>query len=158
MKKENSLRKHLIHLLKADGAHADFEAVVKDMPFDLQGKMPKGAEHSPWQLLEHLRIAQWDILEFTRNASHVSPEFPVGYWPTTQTPPDENAWEKSVKAFRADLAAIVELVENESNDLLAELPHTKDKTILQEVLLVADHTAYHLGALVLLRRLLGAWK
>jgi hypothetical protein len=101
-------------------------------------------------------FAQWDILEFTRDAKHVSPEFPDGYWPNAQAPPNERAWEKSAGAFRADLTAITELVANESTDLFARLPHGDGQTILREVLLVADHNAYHLGQLVLLRRLLGA--
>jgi len=136
----------------------DFEATVKDMPASLQGKRPKGGAHSPWEILEHLRIAQWDILEFSRDPKHVSPEFPGGYWPNTQTPPDENAWNKSVKAFRADLKAMADLVANEATDLFAPLPHGDGKTILREALLLADHNAYHLGQLVVVRRLLGAWQ
>ncbi|MGA8597545.1 MAG: DinB family protein [Bryobacteraceae bacterium] len=158
MKDDKVLREHLINLLKGEGAHVDFEGAIKDMPASLQGKRPNGAEHSPWEVLEHMRIAQWDILEFTRNAKHVSPEFPSGYWPSAQTPPNANAWAKSAEAFRADLAAVVELVENKSTDLAAPIPHGDGKTILREVLLVADHNAYHLGELVLLRRLLGAWQ
>jgi hypothetical protein len=158
MRNDNSLREHVLNLLKGDGAHADFEAAVKDLPASLQVKRPKGAEHSPWEVLEHLRIAQWDILEFTRNAKHVSPEFPSGYWPSAQIPPNEKAWDKSIDAFRSDLKAMCELIANESTDLLAPIPHAKDKTILREALLVADHNAYHLGEFVLLRRLLGAWQ
>ncbi len=158
MKDDKVLREHLTYLLKGEGAHVDFEGAIKDLPVSLQGKKPKGAQHSPWEVLEHMRIAQWDILEFTRNASHVSPEFPGGYWPSAQTPPADDAWAKSAQAFRADLAAIVELVENKSTDLSAPIPHGDGKTILREVLLVADHNAYHLGELVLLRRLLGAWQ
>ncbi len=105
-----------------------------------------------------MRIAQWDILEFTRNAHHVSPEFPGEYWPSAPAPPNEKAWDKSADAFRADLKAMCELVANESIDLLAPIPHGDGKTILREALLVADHNAYHLGALVLLRRLLGSWQ
>jgi hypothetical protein len=158
MRNDKSLREHVLNLLKGEGAHADFEAAVKDLPASLRGKRPKGAEHSAWEVLEHLRIAQWDILEFTRNAKHMSPEFPCGYWPSAQASPDEKAWEKSVDAFRSDLRAMGELVANESTDLFAPIPHAKDKTILREALLLADHNAYHLGELVLLRRLLGAWQ
>jgi hypothetical protein len=158
MRNDKSLREHVLNLLKGDGAHADFEAAVKDLPGSLQGKRPKGAEHSPWEVLEHLRIAQWDILEFTRKAKHVSPEFPKGYWPSTQAPPNEKAWDKSVDAFRSDLKAMSDLIANESADLLAPIPHAEGKTILREALLLADHNAYHLGELVLLRRLLGAWQ
>jgi hypothetical protein len=158
MEKDKSLREHLLYLLKGDGAHLDFEAAIKDLPASLRGERPKGAEHSPWEVLEHLRIAQWDILEFTRNPRHVSPEFPGGYWPSTQAPLDEKAWDRSVEAFRADLNAMAELVANESIDLYARIPHGNGQTVLREALLVADHNAYHLGQLVLLRRLLGAWQ
>ena len=158
MENDKSLREHVLYLLKGDGAHLDFDATVKDMPSDLQGKRPKGGAHSPWEILEHLRIAQWDILEFSRNPKHVSPEFPAGYWPSAQTPPDEKAWNKSVKAFRADLKAMADLVANEATDLLTPLSHGDGKTILREALLLADHNAYHLGQLVLVRRLLGTWQ
>lgn len=158
MPKDKSLREHLVELLKSGHAHADFETAIKCVPSDLRGKAPKGAEHSLWQLLEHMRIAQSDILEFIRNPDHVSPKFPEGYWPTSKTPPDEGAWDKSAKAFRADHKALIELAENESTDLLAKIPNGDGQTVLREVLLAADHTAYHLGAFVLLRRVLGSWK
>jgi len=158
MENDKSLRRHVVKLLKGGDAHAEFDTAVKNMPFSHQGKKPKGAEHSPWQLLEHLRIAQWDILEFSRNPKHVSPDFPDSYWPGKSAPPDEKAWEKSAAAFRADLKAMEDLVANESTDLFARIPHGDGQTILREALVLADHNAYHLGQLVLLRRLLGAWK
>ncbi len=158
MKKDTILNEHLQQLLKSDSAHQNFEAAVKDVPVSVRGKRPQGGAHSLWEILEHMRIAQWDILEFMRNAKHVSPEFPAGYWPATPAPPSEKAWDKSVDAFRADLKAILELVADDSTDLLAAIPHGDGKTILREVLLVADHNAYHLGELVLLRRVLGAWQ
>lgn len=157
MPKDKSLREHLVELLKGGHAHADFETAIKGLGPNLRGKRPKNAEHSPWQLLEHMRIAQWDILEFIRNPDHVSPKFPEGYWPPSKAPPHERAWDKSAKAFRADHNALIKLVENESTDLLAKILHGDGQTVLREVLLAADHTAYHLGALILLRRLLGAW-
>jgi len=158
MPKQKSLPDHLVELLKAGQAHTDFESVTKNWPADLQSVIPKNAEHSAWQLLEHLRLAQWDILEFTRNPKHVSPKFPEGYWPKSPAPPDKQAWNKSRQAFQADLQAMLKLVQNKSTDLLAPLPHGDGQTVLREALLLADHNAYHLGALVLLRRLLGAWK
>jgi DinB superfamily len=158
MKHDKALREHLVYLLKGDGAHSDFEGAVRDLPTSLRGKRPKGAQHSPWEILEHMRIVQWDILEFTRNANHISPEFPSGYWPNAQAPPSDEAWDKSVETFRTDLAAVADLVANESTDLLAPIPHGDEKTVLREALLVADHNAYHLGELVLVRRLLGAWQ
>jgi len=157
MKNDKALRDHLLYLLTDGGAHLTFDAAVKELPAVLHGNRPKGAEHSPWELVEHMRIAQWDILEFTRNPKHKSPEFPKGYWPETPTPPNEKAWEKSVNAFRADLKAMTELVANESTDLFAKIPHGDGQTVLREALLLADHNAYHLGQLVLVRRLLGAW-
>ena len=158
MPNDKSLRQHLVALLKGGSAHATFDAAVKDFPAKHYGKRPRGAAHSPWEVLEHMRIAQWDILEFSRNAKHVSPEFPDGYWPKTPAPADATAWTKSVQSFRADLKAMVALAENESVDLLARIPHGEGQTILREALVLADHNAYHLGELLLLRRLLGAWK
>jgi uncharacterized damage-inducible protein DinB len=153
---DNSLRKHLLSLLNAGNAHLDFDSAIKDFPADLRGKRPKGSPHSPWEILEHMRLAQWDILEFTRNPEHVSPDFPSGYWPTTPEPPNNKAWNKSADAFRADLKAMSELVANKSTDLFTPIPHGDGQTVLREALLVADHNAYHLGQLVLLRRQLGA--
>jgi hypothetical protein len=153
-----SLRKHLIDLLTGSNAHADFEAAVKNLPARLRGKTPKGAEHSPWQLLEHLRIAQWDILEFSRDAKHVSPKWPDDYWPKAAAPPDDKAWEKSVRAFRKDLKTFSSLIADPKTDLDAKIPHGDGQTLLREALLIADHNAYHVGQLILTRRLLGAWK
>src|SRR5271154_3251988 len=158
MAKDKALRQHMLNLLKGSDAHVAFDAVVKNVPADVRGKRPNGAEPSPWEVLEHLRITLWDILEFSRNSGHKSPEFPVGYWPGTQAPPNEKAWDQSVQAFRKDLEALCELVADESTDLLAIVPHGDGQTILREALLAADHNAYHLGELVLLRRLLGAWQ
>jgi len=157
MNTDQSLRKHLIFLLKEEGAHAGFDSAVKGLPANLRGKKPKGAEHSAWQLVEHMRLAQWDILEFTRNPKHKSPNWPDDYWPKSPVPPDDKAWDKSIRAFRADLKALEEIVSDPKTDFFASLPHAKDKTVLREILLVADHNAYHIGALVALRRLLGAW-
>jgi len=153
-----ALRQHLVKLLQGGEAHATFEQAIADLPADLRGKKPKGAEHSPWQLLEHLRIAQWDILEFSVDADHKSPKWPEGYWPAKAAPPDEKAWQKSARAFRRDLKAMCDLVANEKTDLFARIPHGDGQTILREALLTADHNAYHIGQLVLVRRLLGAWK
>jgi hypothetical protein len=116
-----------------------------------------GVPHTPWRLLEHLRIAQWDILEFSRNPRHVSPPFPDGYWPTGDAPPESAGWDRSVAAFRADLQAMQDLVADPATDLFAPLAHGDGQTILREALLMADHNAYHLGQLVVLRRALGAW-
>jgi hypothetical protein len=157
MKTDQILRDHLLYLLRGGGAHLDFEAAIADLPAGLRGGKPAGLPHTPWRLLEHMRIAQWDILEFSRNSKHVSPKFPDGYWPQGDAPPDGDAWERSVAGFRADLRAMQELVANPATDLFAPIPHGQGQTILREALLVADHNAYHLGQLVTIRRLLGAW-
>ena len=157
-KSDAVLREHLVKLLSGSEAHADFETAIKDLPAELRGKTPKGAEHSPWELLEHLRIAQWDILEFSRNPKHESPKFPDGYWPDQKAPADEKAWDKSVQAFRKDLKAFCVMVSDESTDLFAVIPHGDGQTVLREALLTADHNAYHLGQFILVRRLLGEWK
>ena len=156
--RDAALRQHLLELLHGGHAHADFDTAVRNVPTTLRGKRPKGAEHSAWEILEHLRIAQWDILEFSRNPGHQSPDWPGGYWPETAAPPDAKAWDKSVRAFRRDLKAMCDLVANPATDLYARIPHGSGQTILREALLTADHNGYHLGELVLVRRLLGAWK
>ncbi len=154
MENNKSLREHLIELLKGGSAHLKFEAAVKDLPSAVRGERPHNSPHSAWELLEHMRIAQWDILEFSRNPKHVSPEFPKGYWPATSAPTGESAWDKSVQAFRADLKAMIDMVADESKDLFAPIPHGDGQTLLREALLVADHNAYHLGQLVLLKKML----
>jgi DinB superfamily len=151
------VREQVIKLLAGGQAHATLEDVVKDFPAKLRGVKPKGAPHTAWELLEHMRIALWDILEFSRDAKHVSPSWPEGYWPKTQKPPSDAAWKKSVAAIRKDLAAMQKLVANPKTDLNAKIPHGTGQTILREALLVADHNAYHIGQLLLVRRLLGAW-
>ncbi len=143
--RDASLRQHLLNLLTGGHAHADFETAIRNIPPALRGKRPKGAAHSPWEVLEHMRIAQWDILEFSRDPRHNSPDWPGGYWPATPAPPDEKAWDKSVRAFRRDLKAMCELVADPSTDLHARIPHGDGQTILREALLVADHNSYHLG-------------
>jgi len=151
------LREQLVYLLKGGGAHVHFEDALENFPVNLRGKFVKGLPHTAWQLLEHSRIAQWDILEFSRNAKHMSPDFPGGYWPKTPVPPDDAAWDKSVKEFLRELAAMVKLVKNPRTDLYRSIPRGDGQTILREALLLADHNSYHLGQLVDLRRALGAW-
>ena len=154
---DRALRQHLLNLLDGGNAHLNFAKAVADFPPELCGLKPNGVPYSAWQLLEHLRIAQRDILEFSRDAGHVSPKWPEGFWPSSDMPPDETAWQESVKAFRADLSTLESLAKNPSTDLFARIPHGDGQTILREVLLAADHNAYHIGQLVMLRRLLGAW-
>jgi hypothetical protein len=152
------IREHVIYLLNGGGAHVRFDDVVKDLPEELRGVKPRGFPHSAWMLLEHLRLAQWDILEFSRNSRHKSPEWPKGYWPESEAPPSAAAWNKSIQQFRKDLKLLQDVVANPKTDLYARIPWGDGQTILRETLLVADHNAYHLGQFVDLRRLLGAWK
>jgi uncharacterized damage-inducible protein DinB len=158
MAESDALRQHLLDLLRGRNAHADFDTVVADFPSRMRGVKPPGAPHTAWQLLEHMRIAQSDILEFSRDAKHKSPSWPEGYWPKTEAPPSAASWNNSLRSFRADLKATAKLVADKKTDLFAQIPHGTGQTILREVLLVADHNSYHLGQLVLLRRLLGTWK
>jgi hypothetical protein len=150
------LRKHLIDLLDMKGAHVDFESAVRDFPAKLRGVKPAGAPHTAWQILEHMRLAQSDILEFSRDANHVSPDFPEGYWPVSETPPGNAAWQQSIKQFGHDLSEMKKLISNPKGDLNTPIPHGEGQTLLREALLVADHNSYHLGQLVMLRKILGA--
>jgi hypothetical protein len=154
---DRSLRQQLIDLLKGGNAHTTFDAVIDGIPSRLRGQKPPGLPHSPWMLLEHMRIAQWDILEFSRDKTHVSPAWPEGYWPPTEAPPNPAGWNASINGFRKDLRAIANLVANPKTDLHAPIAWGEGQTILREALLVADHNAYHLAQLVDVRRLLGAW-
>jgi len=154
-----SLRKELDRLLAGKGAHADFEAAVTDFPAKLRGVKPEGApSHTAWELLEHLRIAQSDMLEFSRDPKHVSPAWPAGYWPEKAAPGSAKEWERSVNAFRRDLDAMRKLVANPKSDLFTPFAHGEGQTLLREAMQMADHNAYHVGELIYLRRLLGAWK
>jgi hypothetical protein len=152
--KDEALREHLLYLLRGGGAHIKFDEVVTDFPVGLVNGRAAGVPYTPWQLLEHMRIAQWDILEFSRSASHVSPKWPDEYWPDKTKEASADDWRESAESFREDLRAMEALVEDPSTDLYARIPHGDGQTILREALLVADHNAYHLGALVTLRRAL----
>ncbi|HUJ81768.1 MAG TPA: DinB family protein [Candidatus Acidoferrales bacterium] len=154
---EKLLRDHLGRALSWHEAHVDWKKAVAGIPAKDQGKRPKGAERSPWELLEHMRLATWDILAFSRDPKHVSPDWPAGYWPKKPAPPNAGAWEKSVKALEHDLEEMRKLVNDPKTDLLAPIPGGTGQTILREALLIADHNAYHLGQLVFVRRLLGCW-
>jgi hypothetical protein len=152
---DQSLRDHLLYLLKDGGAHVGFDAAMGDWPVQLAGAKVANFPHTAWMLLEHLRIAQQDILEFSRNSKQVSPKWPEGYWPASEAPADENAWKASMAAFKKDLLAMQQLVGSLKVDLYARIPWGSGQTILREALLVADHNAYHLGQLVMLRKSIG---
>ena len=155
---EKALREQLRNVIAWGDAHVDWPEALRNFPAKLRGVRPPGAEHSAWELVEHVRIAQWDILEFSRNPKHVSPDFPSGYWPKSAAPPSAAAWEKSVKAFFRDRREMQKLVARPKTDLFAPIPGGSGQTVLREALLVADHNAYHLGQFILLQRLLGAWR
>ena len=154
---DGDLREQVVYLLKGGGAHVHFMDALEGFPPGKYGTFADALPHTGWQLLEHARLAQWDILDFSRNPKHVSPAFPSGYWPKTPAPANEKAWAESVAAFQRDLEEMVHLVRNPRTDLFAKIPHGQGQTILREALLLADHNAYHLGQLVDLRRALGAW-
>ena len=158
MNTDQSLRKHLIELLDGAQAHATFDNIVADFPAESRGVIPKGLPHSAWMLLEHMRIAQWDILDFSRNSKYKAMKWPDNYWPKSAAPPSAAAWEKSIKSFQNDLAAIKKLLSDPKIDLFAQIPWGEGQTILREAMLVADHNSHHLGQLIDVRRILGIWK
>ena len=157
MKHDNVLREYLVDLLAGGHAHLSFDKAIANLPVALRGAKHPGLAHTPWRLIEHMRIAQWDILRFCIDAEHVSPEFPTGYWPAGDAPLTASDWDESVTAFQADLKAMIDLVADPATNLFTPLAHGEGQTILREALLVADHNAYHLGQLVTVRRLLRAW-
>jgi len=152
---DQSLRDHLLYLLKGGGAHANFDDAMGDWPLQLAGVKVANFPHTAWMLLEHMRIGQWDIVEFSRNSKHVSPKWPEGYWPASEAPADEKAWIASMAAFKKDLRTMERLVSDRKVDLYARIPWGDGQTILREALLVADHNAYHLGQLAMLRKSIG---
>lgn len=155
---DRTLREHLIHLLEGGHAHATFDSAVRAFPVDRAGVRPPGLPYSAWELLEHLRIAQNDILRFSVSADYVSPKWPEGYWPSSPAPQTESQWARSVRAVRKDLAEFQALIRDPKQDLYRKFPWGTGQTLLREALLIADHNAYHIGQLVLVRRLLGIWK
>jgi uncharacterized damage-inducible protein DinB len=157
MKPNDSLVQHLVDLLDGGSAHSTLAHAVLDFPISRAGARPAGAPHSAWQLLEHLRIAQHDILKFSQGPGWASPAWPEGYWPASAKPAGAEKWNASLRAFRNDLANFKKLLRARSEELYDALPWGDGQTLLREALLIADHNAYHIGQLVLVRRLLGAW-
>jgi uncharacterized damage-inducible protein DinB len=152
-----SIRTIIARLLDWEDAHASFDKIVSNLPPKLRGQVSAGLPYSPWQLLEHLRITQRDILDFCVNASYKERDWPDDYWPRTKAPPRDSDWDESIESFRNDRDALKQLALDERIDLMAVVPAGEDQTYLRELLLVADHTAYHLGEMVVVRRALGAW-
>ncbi len=157
MDSDASLRQHLLALLNARQAHVTFGDAIADIPLEVRGTRPDSVPYSAWELLEHIRIAQHDILDFCQNSDYTQPDWPDGYWPDTPAPPSDAAWEQSVRQVRADRQAMSDLVADPNTNLHAEIPHGDGQTVLREAMLVADHNAYHVGQLVTVRRLLGCW-
>jgi len=155
MNNDQALREHLLSLMRGGNAHIDFDSLISDFPVDKINEKVECVPYTSWGILEHMRIAQWDILEFSRNPKHVSPPWPDGYWPPADSRADKAAWNRSIEDFRADLKAMEKLVADPATDLFAPIPHGNGQTILREALLVADHNAYHLGALAVIKRALG---
>ena len=153
---DQSLRDHVLYVLRGEGAHISFDDLVADFPVEKCGERVEGLPYTAWQVLEHIRIAQWDILEFSRDGKHVSPKWPEGYWPKPGDTGNEALWNQTVEKFRADLKQMESLAADPSTDLFAKIPHGSGQTILREVLLVADHNSYHLGALAVMSRILKA--
>jgi len=155
-----SYRQRIVELLTGGHAHVTFADAIANFPPELRGQRPNGASHTPWQVLEHMRISQWDILEFSRDPAHVSPKFPDGYWPVEGAPPDGRARDRCVARFHADLEAMKQMVATPKLDLHSRIRHPEAKphhTVAREALVLADHNSYHLGEMILLRRLLDAW-
>jgi uncharacterized damage-inducible protein DinB len=154
---DTEVRHHLVWLLEGGHAHTTFDEAVAKFPKDKIGVRPEGAPYSAWQLLEHMRLAQEDILRFSLSADWKSPAWPEGYWPKNPAPAHDSDWDKSIRAFRKDLAEFTALIRDSAHDLYHKFPWGDGQTLMREALLVADHNSYHLGQIVLVRRLLGIW-
>jgi len=157
MAADDVVREQLLALLRGGNAHMTFEEAIAEFPLARINDYPPNVPYTPWHLLEHLRIAQWDILEFVRNPAHISPPWPEGHWPAPTARADSQAWVATIAAFQADMQALQELVADPSTDLYAPLPHAAGYTILREILLVADHNAYHIGEFAILRQVMQTW-
>lgn len=157
METDTALREHLLHLLRGGNAHMAFDQAVADFPMDRINERPPNVLYTPWHLLEHMRIAQWDILDFMRNPDYREMRWPDDYWPAPDATADEAAWKQTLAAFRADLKAVEEIARDPHTDLAATIPHGTGQIILREILLVADHNAYHLGEVAILRQVMGTW-
>jgi hypothetical protein len=152
------MREQLVELLQGKGAHLSFEDAIAGLPAKMRGVKPPGMPHTIWRLVEHMRIAQWDILQFSKDGRHKSPKWPDGYWPDGDAPRDAKQWNDTVKQFKADLKEMIRMVKDKKVDLLAPIPGGQGQTVFREAMLVADHNSYHIGQIVMLRRTLGVWQ
>lgn len=151
---DKALREQLLQALRGDQSHIDFDSAIAGLPAELSGVKPEAAPHTAWQLLEHMRMAQHDILEFSRNPTHKSPKWPEGYWPPAATPPDKKAWELSAASFRKEAQEMADLISSPSQDLFAPIEGGTGQTLLREALVLAAHNSYHLGQLMYLKKIL----
>lgn len=158
MTNESVLRDHLGRLLAWEDAHVGYDAAVAKVPQELRGTRPANLPYSAWELIEHLRITQEDILDFCRNPDYRERAWPDDYWPSSAKPPSDAAWDESIRRYRNDRQALQAMAADSKLDLAARIPHGTGQTYLRELILVADHSAYHVGQLVMVRRLLGLWK
>jgi hypothetical protein len=157
MESEEILRKHLVDLLRGGNAHMPFEAAVADFPLQSMNTLPPNVPYSPWRLLEHLRISQWDILDFIRNPQYVWRKWPDDYWPANTARASQAQWNETIAGFQADLKSLDDLVADPVTRLTEEIPHAPGYTILREILVVCDHNAYHIGEFAILRQVMGTW-
>lgn len=155
MENDQYLREQLVYLLTGGGAHISFEDAIKNFPENKRGTRIPNLAHTAWQLIDHIRIVQWDIVEFIINPYHISPDFPSGYWPKESAPGNPDEWNKTLEEIRVDLNRMLELIQNVDNDLFVPIPHGTGQTLFREALLLADHNSYHIGQLVDLEKLLG---
>ena len=157
MPSDQVIREQLLALLDGGNAHMSFEQAVADYPAGHFNTRPANVTYTPWHILEHLRIAQWDILEFIRNPAHVSPDWPKGYWPDPAEESDQNQWKETISAFLSNLGSLRSIVKDSEIDLYAPSPHAPNYTIFREILVVSDHNAYHIGEFAILRQVMGTW-
>ena len=154
---ENSLIKNLEHLLDKGHAHVSLDDALKDLPFEVLGEKPGNLPYSIWQLTSHIRIAQWDILEFSRNENHISPKWPEGYWPAEAGPGSIAEWEKCMLQIKDDRKAFIKLLKDAGDQLYAPFPYGDGQSLLKEALVLADHNSYHTGEIIVVRKLLNVW-
>jgi hypothetical protein len=158
MSSDQVVREQLLALLIGGNAHMTFEQAVAEFPTEHFNTKPINVTYTPWHILEHLRIAQWDILEFIRNPDHVSPQWPVGYWPHPDESTDQEGWDKTISSFLSNLGSLRNIIKDPDIDLYAPIPHAADYTIFREILVVSDHNAYHIGEFAILRQVMGTWQ
>ena len=152
------LVKNLVDLVEKGNAHISLDKALENIPFSLSGERPGNLPYSIWQITEHIRIAQWDILEFSRNSKHVSPKWPEGYWPKPAAAKSEDAWEKCVQQIQADRTSFTELIKNAGDNLYKPFEYGNGQSLLKEALVLADHNSYHTGEIIIIRRLLNVWE